>query len=235
MKKINLILAALLIYGGIQAQNFGSIHGTVVSQDTNEPVFSAVVSASNGVHTANTITDDEGKFKINALESGSYTLKIQSVEYANIEIKDVIVNPNEANVLGKLEMGSNLLGPITIIRHTNLIKKDNPALIPILAKDIKKNALAKNINGLVSQIPGVTGGGPDGQELYFRGSRPQSINTYVDGVKLISPNLTNIPSNAIKSISVYTGGVPAAYGDVTGGVIILETKSYMDFYNERFN
>jgi outer membrane receptor protein involved in Fe transport len=44
-------------------------------------------------------------------------------------------------------------------------------------------------------------------------------------------NAARIPSSAIGSISVYTGGLPAKYGDTTGGVVVIETKSYMDLYN----
>jgi hypothetical protein len=29
---------------------------------------------------------------------------------------------------------------------------------------------------------------------------------------------------------VYTGGLPARYGDVTGGVIVIETKTYGEMY-----
>jgi hypothetical protein len=34
-------------------------------------------------------------------------------------------------------------------------------------------------------------------------------------------------------MQVYTGGVPAKYGDTTGGVIVVETKSYLEEYNEK--
>jgi hypothetical protein len=37
-----------------------------------------------------------------------------------------------------------------------------------------------------------------------------------------------IPGQAIGSLKVYTGGVPARYGDLSGGVIVVETKSYFD-------
>jgi len=42
--------------------------------------------------------------------------------------------------------------------------------------------------------------------------------------------LVNIPGTSIGGVSVYAGGVPAKYGDTTGGVIIMETKSYFDLY-----
>jgi outer membrane receptor protein involved in Fe transport len=35
------------------------------------------------------------------------------------------------------------------------------------------------------------------------------------------------------SVSIYTGGLPAKYGDTTGGVVAVETKTYFDFYNQK--
>ena len=43
---------------------------------------------------------------------------------------------------------------------------------------------------------------------------------------------TNLPSSGVGSISVYTGGVPAKYGDTTSGVIVVESKNYFDLYNQ---
>ena len=32
---------------------------------------------------------------------------------------------------------------------------------------------------------------------------------------------------------VYPGGLPAKYGDVTGGVVAIDTKSYFDLWQQR--
>ena len=45
--------------------------------------------------------------------------------------------------------------------------------------------------------------------------------------------LTGVPPDAINSMTVYTGGLPARYGDVTGGVVAIETKSYFDLYQQQ--
>ena len=79
--------------------------------------------------------------------------------------------------------------------------------------------------------PGITRA-PNGDGLYFRGARPENMCYYVDGMK-VSDRLSGVPSEAINSISVYTGGLPAKYGDVTGGVIAIETKSYFDLWQQR--
>jgi outer membrane cobalamin receptor len=76
--------------------------------------------------------------------------------------------------------------------------------------------------------------GDRGEELYFRGSRAGSVVYYIDGVK-VRENVPNIPSSGIASISVYTGGMPATYGDSTGGVVVINTKSFIQEYYGKLN
>jgi outer membrane receptor protein involved in Fe transport len=49
----------------------------------------------------------------------------------------------------------------------------------------------------------------------------------------VADEMSGIPSLAIGSLEIYTGGIPAKYGDVTGGVIMMTTKGYFDILNER--
>ena len=41
---------------------------------------------------------------------------------------------------------------------------------------------------------------------------------------------SGISGSTIKSIQFFYGGIPAKYGDLTGGCIVIETKSYTDYY-----
>jgi outer membrane receptor protein involved in Fe transport len=68
----------------------------------------------------------------------------------------------------------------------------------------------------------------ENNQLIIRGSRAGDVIYYVDGVKMNT--MQSIPGAAIGGMTVFTGGVPAKYGDTTGGVVVLETKSYFDLY-----
>jgi hypothetical protein len=65
-------------------------------------------------------------------------------------------------------------------------------------------------------------------ELIFRGARKGDMIYLLDGIK--GREISNVPSCAIGRMMVYTGGLPAKYGDTLGGVVVLETKSYFDLY-----
>lgn len=66
----------------------------------------------------------------------------------------------------------------------------------------------------------------ENNEISIRGSRPTATRIMVDGVY---SNVT-VPTTSIKYVKVYTGGIPAKYGDTSGGVIVIETKGYFDSY-----
>ena len=65
-------------------------------------------------------------------------------------------------------------------------------------------------------------------KVILRGSRPGNSITIIDDVKSMGD--ASVPSLAIGSVTVYSGGIPAKYGDFTGGVILIQTKSFFDYY-----
>lgn len=88
------------------------------------------------------------------------------------------------------------------------------------------------LNSQTPLIEGRTGGVnfADGQ-LHNRGARSDANSYFIDGVKVIGN--TGIPHSAIQQINYYTGGLPANFGDVTGGVIDIRTTSYSQIQSDR--
>jgi hypothetical protein len=64
--------------------------------------------------------------------------------------------------------------------------------------------------------------------LVFRGARKGDMIYMIDGIK--ANDVVNVPSVSIGNMMVYTGALPAKYGDTLGGVVVVETKSYFDLY-----
>lgn len=83
------------------------------------------------------------------------------------------------------------------------------------------NLIEPNMGGITHTMNG----------LNFRGSRSDAVNYYIDGIKVIGN--PKIPQSAINQLTVYTGGLPANYGDVTGGIVSIETKSARSYAAER--
>ncbi len=230
MKNPFLFLIALLAMLHVQAQNYGEIHGRIIDSKTEEPMPFANVWTEYGGQTIGTVTDDDGRFKLKPLQPSVYNVNVSYLGYQPRILSEVHVHSNRINPLGNIPLATdNELIEIEIVGH-KMINMDDPNVHVIKADQIKTNALLRSPAKLIGTLaPGLVTN--DNGQFIVRGGRPGTTSTFVDGVKLTG-GLGNLPGTSIKSISVYTGGIPAKYGDITGGVVIIETKSYFDYYNE---
>ncbi|NNC82076.1 MAG: TonB-dependent receptor [Flavobacteriales bacterium] len=216
-----------------QAQNFGEIKGKVLDAVTGEPVAFANVWVETGTVPIGAYTDDDGRFRIKPLSPGTYDLHVKDVRYTAYVQQGVVVSPNEITVLPEISLAANTLGEIKVVTYTiPLIDKDNPSKMTIGSADLKHRSDVRDTRTMISRLVPAVKQNAEGDQLFFKGARPYNIATFIDGVKVGAGEVPRIPSNAINNLTVYTGGIPACYGDVTGGVIVIETKGYMDFYRE---
>jgi hypothetical protein len=97
------------------------------------------------------------------------------------------------------------------------------------SEEIKRSPLKFNQTAMIAAMSSDIKVADDGQ-LVFRGARKGDMIYMMDGVKMNA--VSKVPSCSIGEMMVYTGGIPAKYGDTTGGVVVMETKSYFDLYRE---
>ena len=235
MKNARWMIALLVLATGapLAAQSFGEIHGKVLDPDGN-PVEFGIVKAVQGASVTGAETDAGGRFVLKPLAAGEYDVKVQGMGFGPAEVIGVRVDPGLIVRLKDVQLPS-LLGVVVVERtrwEEPLFRPDDPSRIVMTTAQIKTNATRKDpVKMIASMTPGVTKSA-NSDELYFRGSRAGSMAYYVDGVKVTGTN-PGVPSEAINSVSVYTGGLPAKYGDVTGGVVAIDTKSYFDLWQQR--
>ena len=70
------------------------------------------------------------------------------------------------------------------------------------------------------------------EKILFSVVREVAVTCYVDGMRQVDLAST-VPGCIVGSLVVYSGGIPSKYGDVTGGVIVIETKNYFEVRTER--
>jgi hypothetical protein len=228
----NLILAALTFasIGMVSAQNMnGDIIGKVLDSTDLQPIIGARVWVEVGDSKLYSVTNVDGRFRISAVPPGTYSLYIKNSKDTMI-VHNQYVKPDGICAVPDVYFSSYVMKDETeIIGRHPMIDQGNEHMITMLPEDI---ALSVNRLDVASMIENMssdisrTGNG----DFVIRGSRPGDVIFFVDGVK--SDNLNRFPGSAIGGVTVYTGGIPAKYGDTTGGVIILETKSYFDMYRE---
>ena len=228
------LLAAFILVGTeINAQGSGAIRGQVLDAQTNEPVGFANVYVKYGSDLIGTTTDLEGRFLIKPLNPSTYNVTISFVGYQKTTIEGIRVSANKIEFMGEIKLQKGIEGKefVFLEYKDKLIDPEDPMAIPLRWKDIERNPQLRNIEGLIASVGSGVYQKDEGQPLHFRGARSDANHYFVDGIKVKGPGL-GIPSSSIGEMTVYTGGVPAQYGDITGGVVIVETKSYFDLYNQ---
>jgi hypothetical protein len=222
MKKI-LVIWTLVLSGLINAQTGGTISGVVYSSDSTKMIPFATVKIKVAGETVGVKTDFNGKYKISAVKPGAYTLKVETPMDGSREISNIAVSSDQISQVN-VYLTNNLTEVIVIYTPPKI---DINNVTKITPAELKHNINIQSPNQMLATKSSEITVNQDNQ-LIIRGSRPGDVVYYIDGVKQTSMN--GVPGIAIGGMTVYTGGIPAKYGDTTGGVVILETKGYFDLY-----
>jgi outer membrane receptor for ferrienterochelin and colicin len=104
-----------------------------------------------------------------------------------------------------------------------LIEKDGGASGATVTRDQIAKMPTRSATGIATTVAGASTAGTGGG-VSIRGSRSDNTYYYIDGVKVPAGAGVGLPKSAIEEVQVITGGVPANYGDVTGGLINITTR-----------
>jgi hypothetical protein len=228
MKSIKLILVAGLTAACnfIFAQN-GMLSGTVLDENGQGMPFATIALMEDSTLVKGVVADESGFYSIKQINPGIYNLKVASMTYKTRKIKAVEIAPNE-NV--KIDVRMVLNNTLKVIEVSTPYKKavldQGYSTVTNITFDQIDNMPAQkgDIIGIISAVtPGVMPT-EDGKDLYIRGSRAGTTAYYVDGNRTMSP--AQVPAMGIAGIEVLTGGMPAEYGDCTGGIVVITTKEY---------
>lgn len=230
--KTTILFAVLMGVSICLAAQGGAIHGKIFDEK-GEPVYSANISIVDGPTSTGTSSDFDGEYKIKPLNAGTYTMEISYLGYHPQKIVGVNVYNNKITFIEDVTLTPDavMLTSVEVIEFRNkLVDPDEPQKMTIDNELIIKTPGSKSPAMLArsyqSDVQVV------GNQMVVRGSRPGSSTVYIDGMK-VSDEMSTLPSLGIGSMEIYTGGIPAKYGDVTGGVIMMTTKSYFDLVSER--
>jgi hypothetical protein len=230
------VVVLFLLLGGVAfgQGSLGEIIGSVVDQEKKEEIVDARVWVEQDGKKYQAKTDIEGRFRISAVPAGSYFVNVyyEMDTMRNIPVQVVADGFGNTGIIQFAITKSDELGPVTVSAEYTKMQLALTAtpVFTMTTKDITKSPAKFSVTGMITGMTSDVKINDDG-ELMFRGSRAGDMLYLVDGIKTRS--IGSLPSCAINSMMIYTGGLPAKYGDTMGGVIVLETKSYFDMYRER--
>ncbi|MES2332835.1 MAG: SusC/RagA family TonB-linked outer membrane protein [Bacteroidota bacterium] len=258
MRKWKLFSLIMFVMYSMMTNNLAAqdvpISGTVLSED-GAPLSGVSVKVS-GINRT-TITDNNGKFTINAAKSAM--LEFSYVGYATQVVKAA------SGMKVQLSVSSAQLGDVVVTTAMG-IKKERKALgysvTELNAAELMKNKNTNVVNSLVGKVPGVnvtqfSGSAGAGASITIRGGNSTSEgrqnqplfvvdgiiydnsttvtgNTGTDGLSRSNTTYSNrimdVNPEDVESLSVLKGAAAAAlYGSrAADGVVIITTKKGAD-------
>ena len=221
-KILPLFLSFLAI--NFHAFSQAGIKVTVTDQKTKEAVpFATVVVFLNGVQSGVQNTDFDGVAVIKPLTPGKYSVKVSFLGYQPKEIKDIPVAEGKTVSLDMAitnEEGVKLDEVQVVSYVVPLVDPDTKTGNTITREQYQAMA-TKDINSVASTSAGIYQR-DEGSELNVRGMRSGGTQYFVDGERVIGSS--SVPQSSVEQVAVILGGLPASYGDATGGVISITTR-----------
>ncbi|HLO91476.1 MAG: TonB-dependent receptor domain-containing protein [Chloroflexota bacterium] len=216
---LGLVLTASLLAFSQQ----GTLKGKITDKTTKEPIpFVNIIVELGGSQAGGTTSDFDGNYIIKPITPGKYDLKATFVGYKPVMIKGIQIKSDQIT-FSDIVMESTMveLKEFEVIDYkVPLIDKDKTSVGATMTSDeIAKmpnrsaNAVATTVGGVFSQ---------DGERGSVRGQRAEGTVMYIDGIRVRGSS--SLPESAIEQVSVILSGVPAQYGDATGGIINVTTK-----------
>ena len=215
------LLFFLLVSSAALAQD-GALKGKVLDKETGEPIpFANIIAERAGKLFGGATTNFDGQYQIKPLPAGRYDVKVTYVGYKSILMTDVIITPDAITFQTlKLQSSVSELEVVEIIGYEiPLINPDQTQSGETVTRADIARMPSRDALGIAATVGGVFRGA-DG--ISIRGTRNASTTIYIDGVKVRGS--AGLPQSAIEQVTVVTGGIPAKYGDATGGIISITTR-----------
>lgn len=228
------VLIAFSIAAAANAQ--GSIAGVVEDATTGEPLIGVniiVVGTSSGA-----ATDLDGRYRITGMRPGEYNIKVSYIGFETKLFTGIRVRDGEETRLD-VELAEAVLSTseeIVVIGDKPLVDVEQSSSSYFVSREQIEAAPLRSVEDVVSTQAGVM---RDPTGLYIRGGRANETGFYVDGVSAKDPLAgtgfgLDLGSNALQEVEVTTGGIGAEHGDVTSGVVAVQTQDGGDTFSGAF-
>lgn len=230
--KAILILVLISLVQFTKAQGYGEIRGLIKDDELN-PVIGAVVKITQGGYLiGGTTTDVNGKYVYKPLNAGEYEMIVTSQLHTTVRKTKIPVDPNEATYVD-IKMAVNTLSMVVIETEYEkpMVDATMIDIVSMGAIEISQSAsYGDNALNLINNKNSGSVSDNEGQ-WHLHGARADATEYLIDGVKVRS--MDGLPNSSIENISLISGGVPAMYGDLTSGVIVVTTKDYFSLMRNK--
>ncbi|MEM7604820.1 MAG: TonB-dependent receptor [Myxococcota bacterium] len=213
----------------------GRLEGQLLSQDDGTPVAGAelIVATADESVARRAVTDEEGRFAIDELPPGEYSLRVIAESYGEMTQTES-VGENEVT-----EVTYRLARPASAEEADEQAFAARAVIDPppreVTRRSISRDALTRvpgtrgDALRAIEVLPGVARPPFGTGQLIIRGSSPQDSQVFIEGVPLPQiyhfGGLTSvINSRLLDRIDFFPGNFSARYGRKVGGIVEVDVR-----------
>ena len=239
-----ILMALLLALIGASAASAQETTGTLTGKLTDTQglaVPGATVTVTGPQGAKSFTTDTDGRFNAPFLTPGVYTVRAELTGFKAAEITGISVSLGQTTDLGiKMEIGG-LTETISVVSSQVIIDAGSTTTGAVLSSELLARVpVGRRFSDALYLAPGVSSSGSAGRGNPSISGGSGLDNQYVvDGVNVTNQGYgalgsysivfgslgNSTPFDFIKEVQVKTGGYEAEYGQSTGGVVNVVTKS----------
>ncbi|NTW32045.1 MAG: TonB-dependent receptor plug domain-containing protein [Bacteroidetes bacterium] len=223
LRKLFIFTAIVLISNSLILAQSGTLKGKITDKDTKEAIpFASIIIEAGGKQYGGVNTDFDGNYTIKPIPTGKYDVKAVYVGFKPIQITDVVINSDKITFLDvAMEQTVQTLKTFEVKEYeVPLISKDQTQTGGTMTSEEMSKMPGRSASSVAVTVGGVYQ--DESGSVGIRGQRTEGTSTYIDGVRVRGSQ--SLPQSAIEEVTVVTGGLPAQYGDATGGIVNITTK-----------
>lgn len=238
MKKILLILLLFTFYGAFSQT--GAIRGRVVDNITEQPLEGAtVIFVADS--TLNTVTDADGRYRLENLPVGRVSLNIVYVGYETLTLPNIdVISGKDVPADARLAENFSNLDEVVISAGPSKDKSLNK-LAAVSARQVSVEEITKYAGGrsdvarLATNFAGVSAPDDSRNDIVVRGNSPTGLLWRIEGIPVPNPNhfstlgttgspVSALNANVMANSDFITSAFPAEYGNALGGVFDINLR-----------
>jgi len=179
MKIRKIFIAILLLASSAIFAQTGTLEGTVIDENTGEPLIGANVVYGPGLGT---VTDIDGKYSL-SLDYGNYDITVSYVGFESIKRQ---IDINKPLVSSNFELGYTTLSEVEVFGDIAKSRETPIAFSNVTPVKIEEQLASQDIPLILNSTPGVyatqSGGGDGDARINIRGFSQRNVAVMLDGI-----------------------------------------------------
>ncbi|HOW85602.1 MAG TPA: TonB-dependent receptor [Candidatus Aminicenantes bacterium] len=238
MKKIWVLPAICLLLASLafpQSRETGAVRGVVTDdQGLPMPGVNVTLSSPNLMGLRTFVTDENGEYRFPALPPGVYKVQFELQGFGTTVREDIRLTTTATLTVDVQMRPAAVSEEITVVAKVPTVDvKSTETASVTLSDEILRNVPNNQFTAeIVNLAPGIT------NNVAYGGSESTGIAYSMDGVNVADPEAGSAwvfsDYNIIEEAKVMGIGLPAEYGNFTGAIFNLVTKSGGNAFSGHF-